>query len=91
MFKKVFPVLTAFLLVPGMALAAEGDAAGGVFSTTELSTIIQTITSVVNVQSIVQMTAAMITACIGIVFMWWAIRKGIKVIMSAVRKGRVSA
>lgn len=89
--KKIF-ALTAFLLmVPAFAFAAEGDPAGGAFSTTELSTIINTITGSINVTTIVSMIAAMITACIGIVFMWWAIRKGIKVIMSAVRKGRVSA
>lgn len=83
-------LLTSFLLFPAAAFA-EGESAGGVFSTTELGTIIGTMTSVINVASLVQMVAAMITACIGIVFMWWAIRKGIKVIMSAVRKGRVSA
>lgn len=89
--KKVFALLSFLLLVPSFAFAAEGDLAGGSFSTTELSTIISTITGVINVQTIITMIAAMITACIGIVFMWWAIRKGIKVIMSAVRKGRVSA
>lgn len=90
MSKKLLPVLTMFLLMPGMAFA-EGTSAGGTFSTTELSTIIATVTNVLNVTSIISMIAAMITACIGIVFMWWGIRKGIKVIMSAVRKGRVSA
>lgn len=88
---KVLALLSAFLLIPSFAFAAEGDPAGGAFTATELSTIINTITGSINVQSIVTMIAAMITACIGIVFMWWAIRKGIKVIMSAVRKGRVSA
>lgn len=92
MFKKVFSALMAFLLVPAMAFAEDGTAAaGGTFSTTELSSIIQTVTSVLNVQSIVGMIAAMLTACMGLVFMWWAIRKGIKVIMSALRKGKVSA
>ena len=92
MMKKAIPFLTAFMLLPcGMAFAEDGVSAGGTFSTTELSTIISTITGVINVTSIIQMIAAMITACIGIVFMWWAIRKGIRVIMSAVRKGKVSA
>lgn len=88
---KVF-ALTAFLLmIPAFAFAEGITPAGGAFSTTELSTIIATVTDTLNVSSIVGMIAAMITACIGIVFMWWGIRKGIKVIMSAVRKGRVSA
>ena len=89
--KKVFALLSFLLLVPSFAFAAEGDPAGGAFSTTELSTIISTITGAINVQTIITMIAAMITACSGIVIMWWAIRKGITVIMSAVRKGRVSA
>lgn len=90
---KVLFLTTMLLMVPALAFAAEGDttSAGGTFSTTELSTIISTITGSINVTSIVGMIAAMITACIGIVFMWWAIRKGIRVIMSAVRKGKVSA
>lgn len=90
---KVLALTTLLLMVPAFAFAAEGGttSAGGTFSTTELSTIISTITGSINVSSIVGMIAAMITACIGIVFMWWAIRKGIRVIMSAVRKGKVSA
>lgn len=91
--KKVLALTTMLLMVPALAFAAEGGitSAGGSFTTTELSTIISTITGSINVTSIVGMIAAMITACIGIVFMWWAIRKGIRVIMSAVRKGKVSA
>lgn len=90
---KVLALTTMFMMFPAFAFAAEGGvtSAGGTFSTTELSTIIATITGSINVTSIVGMIAAMITACIGIVFMWWAIRKGIRVIMSAVRKGNVSA
>lgn len=92
--KKVLALTTLLLMVPAFAFAEttpSTSSAGGNFSTTELSTIINTITGSINVTSIVGMIAAMITACIGIVFMWWAIRKGIRVIMSAVRKGRVSA
>ena len=89
--KKVLALTTLLLMVPAFAFAETTPSAGGTFSTTELSTIISTITGSINVTSIVGMIAAMITACIGIVFMWWAIRKGIRVIMSAVRKGRVSA
>lgn len=89
---KVLALTTMLLMIPVFAFAAEGDvtSAGGTFSTTELSTIINTITGSINVTSIVAMIAAMITACIGIVFMWWAIKKGTRVIMSAVRKGKVS-
>lgn len=91
--KKVLALTTLLLMVPAFAFAetTPSTSSGGNFSTTELSTIINTITGSINVTSIVGMIAAMITACIGIVFMWWAIRKGIRVIMSAVRKGRVSA
>lgn len=93
--KKVLALTTLLLMVPAFAFAEPttpaGGSSGGNFSTAELSTIINTITGSINVTSIVGMIAAMITACIGIVFMWWAIRKGIRVIMSAVRKGKVSA
>ena len=89
--KKVFALTTLLLMVPAFAFAETTAPAGGNFSTVELSTIINTITGSINVTSIVGMIAAMIAACIGIVFMWWAIRKGISVIMSAVRKGKVSA
>ena len=88
---KVVALTMLLLMVPAFAFAETTPSAGGDFSTTELSTIINTITGSINVTSIVGMIAAMITACIGIVFMWWAIRKGIRVIMSAVRKGKVSA
>ncbi len=87
-------LFTAFMLMPVAAFASVGEGgagSGGTFTVTELQTIISTVTGTLNVTSIIGMIAAMITACIGIVFMWWAIRKGIRVIMSAVRKGKVSA
>ncbi len=88
---KIFALTAFFLMIPVFAFAEEPAGSGGAFTSTELQTIISTVTGTLNVTSIIGMIDAMITSCIGIVFMWWAIRKGIRVIMSAVRKGRVSA
>ena len=34
--------------------------------------------------------ASIVAACIGIVFMWWGVRKAVRALMAAFRKGKIS-
>lgn len=57
----------------------------------DLSSVLTAITNQIQMTSILGVIAGAIGASIGLVFMWWGVRKLIRVVMSAFRKGRVSA
>lgn len=62
-----------------------------VVSWSDLSSVLTAITTQVNLTTILAVVAGAIGASIGLVFMWWGVRKLIRVVMSAFRKGKVSA
>lgn len=57
----------------------------------DLSTVLSAITDQISVTTVIAVIAGAIGAAIGLVFMWWGVRKLIRVIMSAFRKGKLSA
>lgn len=54
------------------------------------SSVITAMTSQISVSSVVGVLATLMTAGIGLVFMWWGVRKAVGSLMSAFRKGRMS-
>lgn len=54
------------------------------------ASVITALTNQISVETIVSVLAVLVGAVIGIVFMWWGVRKVVGAIMSAFRKGRVS-
>lgn len=67
-----------------MALAAE------VVSATDWSSVMTALTGQISVATVVGVLATLVTAGIGLVFMWWGVRKATRSLMSAFRKGRMS-
>lgn len=61
-----------------------------VVSASDWSSVISAMTSQVSVSTIVGVLATLVTAGIGLVFMWWGVRKAVRSLMSAFRKGRMS-
>ena len=57
----------------------------------DLSSVLSAITAQISVTTVIAVVAGAIGTAIGLVFMWWGVRKLIRVIMSAFRKGRLSA
>lgn len=57
----------------------------------DLSSVLTAITGQISVTTVIAVVAGAIGAAIGLVFMWWGVRKLIRVIMGAFRKGRLSA
>lgn len=51
--------------------------------------VMEALATQINVTTIIAVLAGGIAACAGIVFMWWAARKGIAWLMGALRKGRM--
>lgn len=77
-------LVSVVLAVP--ALAADSAAA----SPSDWAGVITALTSQISISTIMGALATFVAAGIGIVFTWWGVRKGIRSLMSAFRKGRMS-
>lgn len=54
------------------------------------ASVISAMTAQISVATIVGVMATIVAACIGIVFMWWGVRKAVRALMAAFRKGKIS-
>lgn len=54
------------------------------------SSVITAMTGQISVATVVGVLATLVTAGIGLVFMWWGVRKAISSLMKAFRSGRIS-
>lgn len=68
-------------------LAAEGS---GTVTANDFNSVVNGVTNQVSVSTVVGVLASIVGVCIGLVFMWWGLRKVIRMIMSAWRGGRMS-
>lgn len=64
--------------------------ASAIISAADFQSVMDALTAQIGVETIVGVLAVAVTACVGMVFMWWGIRKVAQVIMSAFRNGTVS-
>lgn len=86
--ENLAPALAAPLaVVTAFPSFAEG---GTVVSATDWASVITALTTQVSVSTIVGVLATTVTAGIGLVFMWWGLRKAVRTIMAAFRKGKLS-
>lgn len=73
-----------------MILMASG---GGSFTATtaaDWSAVISALTAQISVQTIIAVLATLVASGIGLVFMWWGVRKALRSLMAAFRKGKMS-
>lgn len=82
LFGIAFTVL-AVLAVPSLAFA---DA----ITSSSFSGIISAITGQISVTTVAEVLTYAAGLAIALVFFWWGVRKALKVLMSAFRKGRMS-
>ena len=54
------------------------------------SSVITAMTAQISVETVVGVLATLVTAGIGLVFMWWGVRKAGRSLMAAFRSGRIS-
>lgn len=59
-------------------------------TTTQLQSILTSLTGVIDVTTIIGFLAAIIGVSAVFVLMWFGVRKGVRSVMSAVKKGRLS-
>ena len=83
---KAMPVFTALTVlgVPNLAFAADG------ISSSSFSGVISAITGQISVSTVAEVLTYAAGIAIALVFFWWGVRKALRVLMSAFRKGRMS-
>lgn len=57
---------------------------------TAWASVMEALTAQVSVTTIIGVLVTLVTAGIGLVFMWWGVRKALRSLMSAFRKGKMS-
>lgn len=77
------------VVVSNMLVALEAGGASAV-TAADWASVISAMTAQISVATIVGVMATIVAACIGIVFMWWGVRKAVRALMAAFRKGNIS-
>lgn len=67
-------------------LTSSGSTAIG---SSAFSSVINAVTAQISVSTVVEVLAYAVPICIGLVFMWWGVRKVTRMIMGAFRKGKL--
>ena len=64
------------------------ESSAAAVSLNDIQPVLTAIQAQINVASMIGVLAGVVAITIGIVFMWWAVRKATAMIMGAFRKGR---
>lgn len=81
-----FDVLTVSVLPELIPLA---DPASSVVTASDWASVIAAMTSQISVSTVVGVLATLVTAGIGLVFLWWGVRKAVGSLMGSFRSGRI--
>ena len=65
------------------------DPASKVVTASDWASVISAMTSQISVSTVVGVLATLVTAGIGLVFLWWGVRKAVGSLMGSFRSGRI--
>ena len=65
------------------------DPASSVVTASDWASVIAAMTSQISVSTVVGVLATLVTAGIGLVFLWWGVRKAVGSLMGSFRSGRI--
>lgn len=82
--------MTIFDVVASNMLVALDSGSASAVTAADWASVISAMTAQISVATIVGVMATIVAACIGIVFMWWGVRKAVRALMAAFRKGKIS-
>lgn len=82
-----FDVLAVSALPELIPLADPAPA--GVVTASDWASVITAMTSQISVSTVVGVLATLVTAGIGLVFLWWGVRKAVGSLMGSFRSGRI--
>lgn len=66
-----------------------GDTPSSVVTANDWASVISAMTSQISVSTVVGVLATLVTAGIGLVFLWWGVRKAVGSLMGSFRSGRI--
>ena len=64
-------------------------APAGVVTASDWASVISAMTGQISVSTVVGVLATLVTAGIGLVFLWWGVRKAVGSLMGSFRSGRI--
>lgn len=64
-------------------------APAGVVTASDWASVITAMTGQISVNTVVGVLATLVTAGIGLVFLWWGVRKAVGSLMGSFRSGRI--
>lgn len=79
----VLPVSATMQLIPLESPTSS------VVSASDWAAVISAMTSQISVSTVVGVLATLVTAGIGLVFLWWGVRKAVGSLMGSFRSGRI--
>ncbi len=93
-FKKVFAILCVVAMMATLGVtffaSAEGTADTADVAVSAMKEALTDVTGTLSISNILTVVAALIGACIVLVFFWWGLRKLIRAVMAAFKKGKLS-
>lgn len=84
--------MTAFdvlAISAGLQLIPLADSPSSVVTASDWAAVITAMTSQISVSTVVGVLATLVTAGIGLVFLWWGVRKAVGSLMGSFRSGRI--
>lgn len=84
---SAFDVLTVSAPMELIPLADPVPA--GTVTASDWASVISAMTGQISVSTVVATLATLVTAGIGLVFMWWGVRKAVGSLMGSFRSGRI--
>lgn len=83
---SAFDVLAISAVLQLMPLS---DPVSTVVTAKDWASVISAMTSQISVSTVVGVLATLVTAGIGLVFLWWGVRKAVGSLMGSFRSGRI--
>lgn len=83
---SAFDVLAMSAVLQLMPLS---DPPSKVVTASDWSSVISAMTAQISVSTVVGVLATLVTAGIGLVFLWWGVRKAVGSLMGSFRSGRI--
>lgn len=86
---SAFDVLVIDSVLPELIPLADPAPASSVVTASDWASVISAMTSQISVSTVVGVLATLVTAGIGLVFLWWGVRKAVGSLMGSFRSGRI--
>lgn len=84
----MFPIIDSSVLAARELIPLSVDPPK-VVTASDWSSVISAMTSQISVSTVVGVLATLVTAGIGLVFLWWGVRKAVGSLMGSFRSGRI--